>query len=72
MEKKEQKAKTSDLVRVLILPLFITKAAIFYFGLNYSKYPDQGYGYGLAISIFLLFLNMGRFLWKYKDQQDPW
>lgn len=42
-----------------------------YFGLNYSNHPGEGYGYGLAATLLFLGFTIGRFLWKYKDIQDP-
>lgn len=42
-----------------------------YFGLNYAEHPDEGYGYGLAASILFFLFSCGRFIWKYKDVEDP-
>jgi len=42
-----------------------------YFGIHYSLYPDEGYGYGLAATLFFLVFNLGRFVLRYKDIEDP-
>jgi len=42
-----------------------------YFGAYYSSNPGEGYGYGLALTIFFLIFVVSRFLWKYRNIQDP-
>lgn len=42
-----------------------------YFGLMYSNYPGDGYGYGLITTIFVFVFSSLRFVWKYKDVEDP-
>lgn len=68
-----QKAKSplADFIKVLIVPLLINKAFMLYFGLKYSDAPGEGYGYGLAATVFFLFFTVGRFLWKYRNIEDP-
>ena len=41
-----------------------------YFGLNYSQYPDEGYGYGLAAAMIFTLSTLGYFIWKYRDYED--
>lgn len=60
-----------DFVRTLILPMLFNKAFMLYFGLKYAEFPGEGYGYGLATTIFVLVFLLGKFLWKYKDVEDP-
>ncbi len=60
-----------DFIKVLLMPLLVNKMFMMYFGLNYSNYPGEGYGYGLAATIVILFVTVGRFIWKYKDVEDP-
>lgn len=60
-----------DFVKALLLPTIVGKCLIYYFGLMYSSYPDEGYGYGLALSITFTVGNLLRFLWKYRHIQDP-
>lgn len=67
---KKPKNVLADFIKVLLIPLLINKAFLLYFGLNYSNYPGEGYGYGLVASILLLFLTMGRFLWKYRNYEE--
>ena len=45
----------------------ILKTFFLYFGLKYSEYPGEGYGYGLAITGCLSVFNIGYFLYKVKD-----
>lgn len=60
-----------DFLKVLVIPLLINKVFMLYFGLHYSDYPGEGYGYGLAATVVFLFLLVGRFLWKYRNVEDP-
>lgn len=60
-----------DFIRVLLMPLLVNKLFMLYFGIHYSNYPGDGYGYGLAATVFVLFFTVGRFLWKYRHVQDP-
>lgn len=64
-------AVLKDFIKVLIVPMLINKAFMLYFGLNYSNHPGEGYGYGLIATILFLFFTVGRFVWKYKDVEDP-
>ncbi len=60
-----------DFVKTLLFPMLVNKAFMLYFGLNYSSNPGQGYGYGLVLTVVVLFTTIGVFLWKYKDIEDP-
>lgn len=60
-----------DFLKVLLVPLLINKAFMLYFGLNYADHPGEGYGYGLIATILFLFFTVGRFLWKYRNIEDP-
>jgi len=44
--------------------------AVVYFGLMYSAYPDEGYGYGLVAAIVFTLFGFARFIWKYRDYSD--
>jgi hypothetical protein len=61
----------SDFLKSFFVPMLINKAFMLYFGLNYSDHPDEGYGYGLAITIVFFLFTIGKFLWAYKDVEDP-
>lgn len=41
------KTQLFDFIKVLIIPMLINKMFMLYFGLNYSEFPGEGYGYGL-------------------------
>lgn len=61
----------ADFLKASVIPLIVNKIFMFYFGINYSNRPGEGYGYGLVATILFLLVSMGRFLWKYKDIEDP-
>lgn len=52
------------------MPTLFGKTLIMFFGLQYASYPDQGYGYGLAISIIFTLTMIARFLWRYRHYND--
>lgn len=60
-----------DLIKVFIIPTVINKPIMFYFGLNYSNYPGEGYGNGLVATIAVFITSMGYFLYKYRNNSDP-
>ncbi len=60
-----------DFLGFFLVPTLINKTFMLFFGLNYSSHPGEGYGYGLALTIFFFIFSLGRFLWKYKDVEDP-
>lgn len=51
-------------IKAFVVPTLILKGAIIYFGLNYSMYPDEGYGWGLLAAVVLSLFNFALFLWK--------
>ena len=68
-----QQTNQKDLKNFLIaflMPTLIGKSLVVYFGLNYSEYPGEGYGYGLAASMCFTVTMLGRFLWKYRHVED--
>lgn len=60
-EEAAQKLKTY--LRIFLVPTLINKAFILYFGLKYSQYPDEGYGWGLVITISLTLLSFAYFIY---------
>lgn len=70
-EQTPQSHVLKDFIKVLLVPLLINKFFMLYFGIHYSNYPGDGYGYGLMVTICFLFFTIGRFLWKYRNIQDP-
>ncbi|MBX3019500.1 MAG: hypothetical protein KF767_16555 [Bdellovibrionaceae bacterium] len=74
MSSKEPKAVNPilvDFVRSLLMPMLVGKTMIYFFGLQYSQYPGEGWGYGLAFSILFTVGGLLRFIWKYRHVQDP-
>lgn len=60
-----------DFLRAFLLPTILNKFLLLYFGLNYAEHPGEGYGYGVIASILFLLFSIGRFLWVYRDIEDP-
>lgn len=50
--------------RTFFIPLIVSKTFVMYFGLNYSMYPGEGYGYGLAGAITFTVCNMAYFIYS--------
>ena len=74
-DKKTPEAKTPrqiifDFMKSFLVPTLVGKSFVLYFGINYSQYPDEGYGYGLIIAIAVTVFSLVAFAWKYKDQEE--
>lgn len=63
-------AELKDFIFPFLVPTLIGKSLVLYFGLNYSEYPGEGYGYGLIITIAFTLTMMARFLWRFRDTED--
>lgn len=59
-----------DFLRSFLMPTFIGKAFILYFGLHYSSHPGEGYGIGLIIAVIFTLTMLGLFFWKYRNTED--
>lgn len=70
-EADSSKKVIRDFIRVFLVPTLVNKVLMLYFGLNYTNYPGEGYGYGLIASLLFLVFTIGRFLWKYRHIEDP-
>jgi hypothetical protein len=70
MSPPREKITMTDLMTALILPAVAGKAAILYFGGMYSDYPGNGYGIGLALSIFFTIFMAARFIWRYRGYKS--
>ncbi len=68
--KKKQSTLIADLLKSFFMPMLVGKTLVLYFGLNYSMYPGEGYGYGLIAAILLTLYGLFKFLWKYKDKEE--
>ena len=67
---KKTKSALKVFIRTFLMPTFVGKALVMYFGLNYSSYPGEGYGYGLAASLAFTFSTLIAFAWKYRNQEE--
>ena len=70
MSANKKKIEIRDLIQSFLMPTIVGKSLVYYFGLNYSSYPDEGYGYGLALSIAFTVFMLLRFVWKYRDYEE--
>ena len=59
-----------DFIKSFLMPMLVGKTGVMFFGLNYSQYPGEGYGYGLAASIFLTVFSLLRLIYKYRHSED--
>ncbi len=71
MKKTTSPSVLKDFIQVFLGPMLVNKMFMLYFGLNYANYPGEGYGFGLVATILVLFILVGRFLWKYRYVEDP-
>ena len=53
-----------------IFPTLILKSLLLYFGLQYSNYPGEGYGYGLVTCLAFSVGNAIRFVYKNRDIEE--
>lgn len=58
-------------LRAFLIPTVFNKLLLLYFGLNYSQYPGEGYGYGLIASIIFLIFSLAYLIWKFRGIEDP-
>ncbi len=70
-QSQSPKKVLKDFLRTLIMPMLVNKSFMFYFALNYSNHPDEGFGYGFAATLVILFVTLGAFIWKYRNIEDP-
>lgn len=64
------KIDKKDLLFTFLFPAIFGKMALVYFGLMYSAYPGEGWGYALAGCVAFTFVMVARFLWKYRHHDD--
>lgn len=70
-EQRKQNATLADFLKAFLIPMIPNKMVMLYFGLKYAEYPGDGYGYGLAATMIFFLITMARFLWKYRNIEDP-
>ena len=59
-----------DFAVSFLFPTLLGKSFMLYFGMYYSRYPGEGYGIGLVVSILFTLTMMGRLFWKYRNYKD--
>jgi len=62
----EPKIHYLDLIVAFLMPTLVGKVLVLVFGQLYSRFPGEGYGYGLSLAIFFTLAMVARFLWKYR------
>jgi hypothetical protein len=66
----QAKKTLKDFIKSFLMPTIVGKTLVLYFGINYSIYPDEGYGYGLAASIAFTALGLLMLVWKYRNHEE--
>jgi hypothetical protein len=59
-EVQDPKKELAAFLRSFLVPVLITKSFLFFFGVQYSKYPGEGYGWGL---LFMIAFTLSSFLY---------
>ncbi len=70
IEDAQSKKTLKDFIKTFLMPTLVGKTLVLYFGINYSLYPDDGYGYGLAASIAFTVFGLLALVWKYRNQEE--
>ena len=66
----QAKKALKDFIKSFLMPTIVGKTLVLYFGINYSMYPDEGYGYGLAASIAFTAAGLLMLVWKYRNYEE--
>lgn len=69
-EKVKKELSLNFFIPAFIIPIIITKTAILYFGINWSNYPGEGYGYGFFATLLFAVLNFTFFLWRHRHYSE--
>jgi len=67
---QKRKKTLKDMIVAFLMPTLFGKVCVLYFGIHYSRYPDEGYGWGLAAAIVFTVSMLGRFLWRYRKYEE--
>ncbi|MFN8846399.1 MAG: hypothetical protein ACK5V3_06960 [Bdellovibrionales bacterium] len=70
-EEKKSSQVLKDFIVAFFVPTCINKMFMLYFGIKFSEFPGDGYGYGLAASVAFLIYSLGHLIWKYRNVEDP-
>jgi hypothetical protein len=68
--KKVKGSNFHDYLKVFLVPTFLLKLGILYYGMHYARYPGEGYGWGLFGFIIASLANFGLFLWKTRNDEN--
>ncbi len=66
----KDQATLRNFIIAFLMPTLVGKSFVIYFGLHYSEFPGEGYGYGLVGSMLFTVTMLARFLWKYRNVED--
>jgi len=65
MSKQDPNSKEmAAFLRTALMPMILTKALILFFGIQYSAYPGEGYGWGLVITVSVMLISFAIFIYK--------
>ncbi len=70
VDKQDSKSIFWNFLRSFLMPTFIGKTLVLYFGLMYSDNPGEGYGYGLIAAGAFTVISLCLFAWKYRNHED--
>mgnify|MGYP000485217812 CR=1 FL=1 len=69
-DEKSPRKVLFEFAKSFLVPTLVGKSFVLYFGINYSQYPGEGYGFGLIAAIAVTVISLLAFAWKYKDQEE--
>ena len=73
MPKKKGDAASREMVaflRTALVPTLVTKSFILFFGIMYSLYPGDGYGWGLLVSCVVTVFTFSYFIWSQSGKEE--
>ena len=70
MERKTDRELLGGLIKFMFISTAVNKCFMFYFGINYSRFPGYGYGWGLAATVFYMLSSAGYLIYKYRDRNE--
>jgi hypothetical protein len=59
----------SGLIKFMFFSTAVNKCFLFYFGINYSRYPGHGYGWGLLASVLYMLGSAGYLIYRFRGRE---
>lgn len=57
-------------LRTALVPTLVTKSFILFFGIMYTLYPGEGYGWGLLVSCLFTLATFCYFIWSQSGKEE--